>query len=208
VTAALRIALTGAAEPFARELAAGLAAAGARLCAIAEAMDAPDAARRALDRASRELGGLDALVHAEVPALALELRELMQTDAARWDGACEALLRAALFALQAAHPQLRERGGRVVLIAPTHSQSGAARLVPYAAAAEALRALAKSASAQWRAQRISVNCLAPSLDALRDPIGWGVRGELAAPLHFLASPAASAVVGVSLRVDRGQWLGS
>ena len=131
---------------------------------------------------------------------------------------CESWIQSSIFVMQAAHTALCERGGSIVIVAPTLSTVGAAELVPLTTALEAIRVLAKSAAKQWGPAGIRVNSLAPAIDAffaegsaprvsLGEPAlpGFDPDGDAAGPLTFLASDASAKLTGATLRVDGGVW---
>jgi len=243
-----RVALvTGGGAGFGRSLALGLADAGASVGVLGPGRDAAEqatareieerggravalqtalATRRELEdafaAAARVLGPVHLLVHAWVEPLALEARALEDVGDAIWDAGCEAVIRSALFACQAAHAQMRERGGRIVLVTPTLALSGASGFVPLSAASEAIRILAKSAARRWGARGITVNCIAPDVSLLQGggagtppPAGASeaalgthgdARADIAPLVALLASAAGHFVTGETLRVDGGAWL--
>ena len=98
--------------------------------------------------------------------------------------------------------------------------SGAEQLVPYTAAVEGRRLLAKSAARQWGPDGITVNCLAVAPELV--PIGVdSMAVSLAVPalggpgdpesdlgpvaIHLL-SDAGHFVTGVTLCADGGVWM--
>jgi NAD(P)-dependent dehydrogenase (short-subunit alcohol dehydrogenase family) len=98
-------------------------------------------------------------------------------DEAEWVRRCEAPLRAARVALQAAYAALAGRGGPIFLLTPTLAMTGAAGFAPHSAAGEGARALAKSAARSWGAEGITVNCLALTAEQLCP----GIEGAASAP---------------------------
>ena len=236
--------VTGAEQPLGRGLAlavgnagapialAGDAAALAPLTAELEArgqraiaVDAVLADRGHLDdafgTAADEFGGpVDVVVHAAMNPAAYERLRLEDVDEDRWQTVWEGTMRAALAVLQAAYGQMQGRGGRIVIVTPTVSMSGAAGLVPYTTALEGQRVLAKSAARQWGADGITVNCLAAapeqvpigvrSVDVSLAPPALGGPGDVEADLGpvvvFLASDAAHFVTGATVSVDGGVWM--
>jgi NAD(P)-dependent dehydrogenase (short-subunit alcohol dehydrogenase family) len=236
-------AVTGAELPLARGLALALGRAGAAVALLGdartlapivadlEAADAPaaaitaswssrGAAEDALGAVADALGPPDVLVHAAMPDLAFEQCDFADVDDARFEAVWEGSLRATLFLLQAAFPHLRGRAGRVLLVTPTVSMSGAARLTPYTVAVEAQRVLTKAAARQWGPEGITLNCLAPAPEHV--PIGvestavslappaLGGPGDAEADLGpvavFLASEAAHFVTGATISADGGIWM--
>jgi NAD(P)-dependent dehydrogenase (short-subunit alcohol dehydrogenase family) len=164
------------------------------------------------------LGPIDAVIHAFVDPAALTSTPLAETSEAEWDRRCEAMLRAALYTCQAAAQELWERGGPLVLVTPTIALTGAPGLVPYSAAAEGMRALAKSAARQWGDRGITVNCVAPPVElmapaaagpaglALSEPaLGRGpeARLDLARVVALLVSDPPPFVTGATIPVDGG-----
>jgi NAD(P)-dependent dehydrogenase (short-subunit alcohol dehydrogenase family) len=164
-------------------------------------------------------GPIDAVVHAFVDPAALTNAPLADTPEADWDRRCEATLRAALYTIQAAAQELWERGGPLVLVTPTIAFTGAPGLVPYSAAAEGMRALAKSAARQWGERRITVSCVAVPVELMatvpaagptglaltepalgRDP---DARRDVARVVALLVSDPAPFVTGVTIPVDGG-----
>jgi NAD(P)-dependent dehydrogenase (short-subunit alcohol dehydrogenase family) len=216
-----RALVTGGNTSFGGALLAGLRSAGAQAASLA----LPDASREgihgAFDAAVAELGGLDAVVHASSDHDHLRARPLMETSEDAWQSTCETTLQRALFVMQAGFAHMRDHGGRIILVTPTLSTAGAAGLVPLAAGVEAIRVLGKVAAKQWGKHGITVNSLAPSLDALAE--GRDVQrvslGEPSLPgfdplrhlgpiVSFLAGEASANLTGVTLPVDGGCWMPS
>jgi 3-oxoacyl-[acyl-carrier protein] reductase len=214
--------VTGAERPLAAGLAVALRDAGAAVAEVSsQDLLERDLATAAFEDAAKELGGpLDIVVHAAIPDVAFEAIDFDQVDDARWDAVWEATMGAAIHALQLGFEQMRGRGGRFVLVTPTVSMSGAARLVPYTTAVEGVRLLAKSAARQWGPDGITVNCLAPapehvpigvvSTDVSLAPAALGGPGDAALDLGpvavFLASDDSHALTGATLCADGGVWM--
>jgi len=163
--------------------------------------------------------GIDALVHAAVEPLALEACRLADVDDERWWTVWEGTMRTTLALLQAVHPHLRGRAGRVVLVTPTLSMAGAPDLVPWTTALEGQRLLARSAARQWGADGITVNCVAPSAELLGVDVGelalappaLGRAGDpetdLGPIVTWLCSTKSHFLTGVTLCADGGSWMG-
>jgi len=106
--------------------------------------------------------------------------------------------------------------GRVVVVTATAGVSGAPGSVPFVAAVEGVRSLAKSAARQWGGTGISVNCVSVPLELLAPthaghtsflPPPARVRdnpvADVAGAVEFLCSPGARGISGATLLVDGG-----
>lgn len=215
------VVVTGGATAIGDGLVAPLREAGAGVSQVDDAQLATrDSVQAAFDAAAAAHGPVDAVLHAAMPAVAFEQIELVDCDDARWAAVWEGTMRATLFVLQAAHGQMAGRGGRIVLVTPTVSMSGAAHLVPYTTAVEGQRLLAKSAARQWGPDGITVNCLAPapehvpigvdSMTVSIAPPALGGPGDVGADLGpvvvWLMSDGAHFVTGVTVCADGGVWM--
>ena len=211
--------MTGGHAGFGRSLLTGLQAEGANAAAVELRDKSQKGIHKAVGDAVAKLGGLDALVHASSDPDLLVPRPITETSESEWEQGCEDTLQSALFVLQAGFAHMRERGGRIVLVTPTLSTAGAAGLVPLAAATEAIRVLGKAAAKQWGEHGITVNSLAPGLDALADgrevaPVSLGQptlpdfdpQRDVGPIVSFLASEASANLTGATLRVDGGGWM--
>ena len=122
----------------------------------------------------------------------------------------------------AAKPHLSKTGGRIVNIASMLSYFGGARVPAYSASKGGVAQLTKSLALAWAADGIRVNAVAPGwiatplTQALQEDstrsaqllsrtalARWGRPEEIAGPVLFLCSEAASFITGTILPVDGG-----
>lgn len=122
----------------------------------------------------------------------------------------------------AARPGLKSRGGCIVNMASMLSFFGGGLVPGYSASKGGISQLTKSLAIAYAGDGIRVNAVAPGwiatplTQALQDdpvrsqqilartPLGrWGTPEDVAAPVLFLASPAARFITGVILPVDGG-----
>jgi 3-oxoacyl-[acyl-carrier protein] reductase len=180
--------------------------------ALVPVTEEPADATAALD----SIVGVTAVVHVCGDDAALAPAPLTATDATAWEAGCERMLWRSLSTLQAAYAALSDRGGRIVVVTATTGVSGAPSAVPFLAAVEGTRAMAKSAARQWGGVGISVNCVAVPLELLvpghagltaflppaafapDDPID-----DVAGAVEFLSGPGARGINGATLLVDGG-----
>jgi len=187
-----------------------------------------------LDRAQTDGDPVHAVVLASVGVPTTEHGELAALDPTQWADRVEIPLRRTLACFQGSHRRLRARGGCLLVLVPTLSLVGAAGMAPWAAVAEAQRALAKSAGRAWGHEGITVNCVAvPAallVTALRAPgaVAGGVPGtagpdrpglpppsldrspswesDIAPVVASLAAPGWTGVTGATIAVDGGVWM--
>ncbi|ELZ45443.1 short-chain dehydrogenase/reductase SDR [Halorubrum distributum JCM 9100] len=166
-------------------------------------------------------GSLDVLVNNAGfnPGDALGDPSEVESDAV--DGVLDVNLRGAFRTLRAAGPHLREAEGSVVNVASVAGEVGLPKQHPYVASKHGLVGLTKSAAMDW-APDVRVNAVAPGYVAtdltetlqenerLRESIldrtpldRFAEPMEIAGPVVFLASDAASFVTGETLAADGG-----
>ena len=174
----------------------------------------PEVARRLVDRAAAELGGVDLLVNGAAegfaPKSALELTE------EDWDLAFGATAKGTFFVTQAAAPHLRESGGTVVMIEDVAAYqpwpSFAAHCAAKAAQAMLTRVFARALAPEVRVCGIAPGSVAvePGQEGRRAAetlLGRvGSPQDVANAVVFLAG--AGFVTGTSLVVDGGRLLQS
>ncbi|HYI96245.1 MAG TPA: SDR family oxidoreductase [Bryobacteraceae bacterium] len=122
----------------------------------------------------------------------------------------------------AARPHLQKTRGCIVNIASLLSFFGGARVPAYSASKGGIAQLTRSLALAWASEGIRVNAVAPGwiatplTQALQDdparsaglltrtPFGrWGLPEEVAGPVLFLCSDAASFMTGAIVPVDGG-----
>ena len=173
--------VTGASSGIGRAIALALAAAGARVCAVARRRDALEAtADQVRDSGSitpyptdlssdesiaalvktlgRHPGGLDVLVHS---AGTISIGALETSPVAELDRQHSTNVRAPYLLTQALLPLLRANRGQIVFINSTAVQSARAEMSQYTSTKQALRAIADSLREEVNAEGIRVTRIYP-----------------------------------------------
>jgi NAD(P)-dependent dehydrogenase (short-subunit alcohol dehydrogenase family) len=194
--------------------------AGADVAAVVSVTDV-EALALTFAEVGRRAGGVDTIVHAFFPPGMLDHRAFTAIGDDVWADVVGRSLHAALAVVQATHRTLGGSGGRLVVVLPALSLTGAVGLSHLATAAEGVRLLARSAARRWAADGITVNCVGVSLEALvGGPVEefeverhflagaalgrpGDVRSEIAPVVALLASDAAAFLTGVTLPADGG-----
>ena len=217
--AGAEVALAARTVPDLETVAAAVGARAGR--AVVLPLDVRDVAavEGAVVRAAEALGGLDILVnnagvyfHATVDEFTPE----------QFQRVLDVNLRAAVFAMQAARPLMRERGGGVIVnISSIAAKKGGPNV--YGASKAALESFTRSADRDWAPDNIRCVAIAPGMidtemeaEVIGDPARIGpliettARGRVALPAEvaavavFLASQAADFISGTVLDVDGGR----
>lgn len=183
-----------------------------RVTATAIRADLRDAraARTLVAEAARRLGGLDVLVNS---AALFYKTPLASATRAQWDQLLDLNLRAAFFCTQAAAARMT-RGGHVVNVGDAIARLTRPGWAAYTASKAGLEALTRTLATELRAQRISVNCVAPGTVLKPDrlpPARWraltrgqpGSVADVAAAVVFFAT-CPRYITGQVLAVDGGQ----
>lgn len=143
--------------------AAGIVERGGRAIGFACNIGVEGAVGDAIARAARELGPVDILVNnahnTKFTEMTAPVTEVFppQIDRQMASGPY-----AALAAMQACFPHMKEHGGRVINMASTAGTKGMAGFLPYAMSKEAMRALTRVAAREWGHLGITVNAICPS----------------------------------------------
>jgi NAD(P)-dependent dehydrogenase (short-subunit alcohol dehydrogenase family) len=193
----------------ARRTVADLRRRGAEATAIRADLRDAGAARGLVADAARQLRGLDVLVNS---AALFYKTPLGGTTRAQWDQLLALNLRAAFFATQAAAARM-PHGGHVVNVGDVITRRPRPGWAAYTASKAGLEALTRALASELRAQRISVNCVAPGAVLKPDwlpPARWraitrghaGTAGDVAAAVVFFAT-CPTYITGQVLSVDGG-----
>jgi NAD(P)-dependent dehydrogenase (short-subunit alcohol dehydrogenase family) len=127
-----------------------------------------------------------------------------------------------LWAMKAAFPHLKKRGGKIINFGSSGGQLGTKFVGGYNAAKEGVRALSRTAAQEWGQYGINVNIINPMVktDAMTDwyaarpeqqaadiaklPLGRvGEIKDVAGVAIFLASSEADFITGMTFMVDGG-----
>ncbi|MEZ4404850.1 MAG: SDR family oxidoreductase [Kofleriaceae bacterium] len=224
--------VTGGSRGLGRVIAEQLAAEGATVYAGYRRRDVPsptltsigfdvtdaDACTAAVDRIVADTGRLDVVVHAAgITRDAL----FALSSPADWDEPVQVNLGGALRVARAAvRPMLAARRGAIVLVASVAGLRASPGQVGYVASKGGILAITATLAAELAPRGIRVNAVVPGLIAAgmvarldrrvvdaklpHIPAGrLGQASEVSAAVAFLASDAASYVIGQSLVVDGG-----
>jgi 2-deoxy-D-gluconate 3-dehydrogenase len=227
--------VTGASRGIGAAIAAALHSAGAEVIGVGtriEAAPPPGLRPRDCDLSDRaEIGALlRDLDGSRIDILVNNAGIIRRAPAAGhgvsdWDAVMAVNLDAPFLLCQALGAKMAERGtGKIVNVASVLSFQGGLHVPGYAAAKAGVVNLTRSFANEWAASGVNVNAVAPgyvatdNTAALQDdpdreaalldrvPLGrWLRPEEIAGPVLFLSSEAASAIHGAVLPVDGG-WL--
>ena len=191
---------------------------------IAARFDSRAALADAFAAAAQAIGPARQVVLSVMPEAGLRAQDIVAVSDADWAAACGQTMKATLYTLQAAHGQMAQVGGSVVVIGGSFSLAGAAQLIPFSTAIEGQRGLVKSTARQWGKTGITVNWIAAAAKGLSErfsdvklpfkgdsvPVAFGrtldLAREIVPVIEFLGSPAGRVMTGGTLLLDGGEWM--
>lgn len=173
-----------------------------------------------VERAERELGGIDILINNAGINIRKPTLEMPLED---WQEVIDINLTGPFICSKAVAPgMIKKSWGRIIYMSSMLGQIALAGRPPYTASKAGLILLAKTQALEWAKNGITVNAICPgpfgtelnkpllqNPEAYQSfvskiPIGrWGEMHEIEACAIFLASPGASFVTGTTLTVDGG-----
>ena len=195
-----------------------------RAVALRGRVDSTERAHGLVDAAAEALGGLDLLVSNAASGV---LRPAMEATERHWDWTLDTNARALLLLAQRAAPLMEAQGGgAMVAISSLGSNRVLENYVLVGVSKAALEACVRYLGVELAPRGIRVNVVAPGLTltpriaegfgrhpdpeqyaatrAASVPLGrLAEPREIAEPIFFLASPAASYITGAVLPVDGG-----
>jgi 3-oxoacyl-[acyl-carrier protein] reductase len=203
---------------------AGVARAGEKAIAIRADVCQESEIRRLVKSAADELGPIDILVN-NAGSL-VERMKIHEITGEKWDAILNVNLKSAMLCSQAVVPSMMERraGAIVNVVSIAGRNGGGPGAGAYAAAKAGLIAFTKSLARELGPHGIRVNAVSPGVidtpfhevfstpEMMRNfaatiPLGRvGVPMECATAIAFLASNAASFVVGETIEVNGGQLM--
>lgn len=198
-------------------------AAGRRYVEVRADLESIAPVEHIVNAAVEAFGRVDVLVN---NAGIIRRANALEFTEADWDAVTDVNLKTLFFLSQAVARRYVQQGegGKIINVASVLSFQGGIRVASYTAAKSGVLGLTRLLANEWAAHRINVNAIAPgymvtaNTEAIRNdpqrnadilgriPAGrWGVPGDLAGPVVFLASSASDYVHGHTLTVDGG-WL--
>lgn len=217
--------VTGAASGIGAAVVARLRADGARVAALdlgdASGADASaradlrsaDAVTTAVDALRAAVGPFDALVHC---AGICPPGSTLDSDDAQWLDVYTVNVLGALRVIRQVVPDMRGRGGSIVLVSSINARFATPGLAAYAASKAALEEMARTAALELAGDQIRVNTIAPasvdtpmlqaSFARAADPVAARRSNEQRHPLGRLGTPDDAAELALFLVSPRSGWI--
>jgi NAD(P)-dependent dehydrogenase (short-subunit alcohol dehydrogenase family) len=189
-------------EARAKELRDG----GARAIAVAGSLTDETDVKRLIDGAIAEFGRIDILVN--LAGGLTKYKPAVEHTLEDWHTEVDNNLLSAFLTSRAAFPHLKASGDGVIINFARAGQPQA-NMVAYNCAKAGVEALTRTLALEGRDLGIRVNAIAPGLvDTAsnvaamkpKDMKRWAKRGDIAAAVVFLASPASEGITGQTIAV--------
>ena len=182
-------------EAAARDTALSAQKAGVTAITVPGDVSRDSEARALVDRAARELGGLDVVVNNAGWTRRVPHEELDGLTDELWERVMGVNVRGAFYCVRAAVPHMERRGGGVVVnITSVAAMTGGGSSMAYAASKAALGTLTIALARALAPKKIRVNAVAPGL--LATGFGGGFISD-----GMLEAVAASTAVGRPATVE-------
>jgi 3-oxoacyl-[acyl-carrier protein] reductase len=211
-------------EEGAERVRAAIVASGGKAISICTDVRRAAEIRSLVTRASEALGPVDILVN-NAGSLVARMR-LLETTEEKWDEIQDLNLKSAMLCSQAVVPSMIERGaGAIVNVVSIAARSGGGPGAgAYSAAKAGLITLTKSLAKELAPHGIRVNAVSPGVidtpfhevfstpEIIRNLVATIPLGRVGRPVEcakviaFLASDAASFIVGETIEVNGGQLM--
>lgn len=203
---------------------AAIAAAGGRAIAVQADVSRADGARSLVERVVREFGPVDILVN-NAGSLVQRLKILELTEA-RWDEVIDLNLKSAFLCSQAvAGSMMQRKSGAIVNVSSVAGRNGGALgSIHYSTAKGGLITFTKGLARELAPHNVRVNAVSPGVIQTHFheqfstpemmqaygkaiPLGRvGTPAEVAGVIRFLASDAASFLVGETVEINGGMLM--
>jgi 3-hydroxybutyrate dehydrogenase len=224
-----RVALTARTTKELDEVVAKIAAAGGTAHAFPADLSDRAVPRKVVEAVEKNLGPIEILVNTAGIGSSADPRPLVEFDDAFWDLSLAVNLTAPYLLCKAVLPgMLARRWGRIITIASINSKIGSLHGAAYAASKHGVLGLTRTLAMEVASQGITANAICPGpvrtvmnekrveydakrrgipfkeLEASMTAIGRRLEPEEIAPMAvYLASDAASSVVGQAFNIDGG-----
>lgn len=209
----------------AEELAAEIGALGRKVVICQVDVASREQVDAAADKVRAELGPIGILVNNAGISPEKDFVEITEQD---WDRVFDINMKGMFFCTQAViADMISAQWGRVVNISSSSAQSGARRMVHYAATKGGVIGYTKALAQEVAPMGITVNNVPPStvltegLKSVEDRLEGGIEGyvkrtipvqrvgqpeDIANAVAFLASEASSYITGITLSVNGGRYM--
>ena len=217
--------VTGAASGIGAAVVARLRADGARVAALDQVtpdgadasavadLRSPAAVTTAVSALRAALGPFDALVHC---AGICPPGSTLDSDDALWMDVYAVNVVGAVRVMREVVPDMRGRGGSIVLVSSINARFATPGLAAYAASKAALEEMGRTAALELAADNIRVNTIAPasvdtpmlqaSFARAADPAAARRSNEQRHPLGRLGTPEDAAELALFLASPRSGWI--